>query len=36
MEIALLSEKLKFSKINLNVQIKAYLSGKERFEEGSY
>ena len=34
MEIALLSEKLKFSEINLNVQNKAYLSGKERFEEG--
>ena len=34
MEIALLSEKLKFSEINLNVQSKAYINGKERFEEG--
>jgi outer membrane protein len=34
MEIALLSEKLKFAEINLNVQNKTYLSGKERFSEG--
>lgn len=34
MEIALLSEKLKYAEINLKAQSNSYLSGKERFEEG--
>ncbi len=34
MEIALLTEKLKFSETNLRIQNKAYLAAKERFTEG--
>jgi outer membrane protein TolC len=34
MEIALLSEKLKYAEINFKAQNNSYQSGKERFEEG--